>query len=149
MDKIFYKYIHRESDDFKAASELRFNVLFKPYDKIEKYEYDELDYKSLHLVAVNREDEKIVGYSRLTPIEGRGFITNVAVDSEYSKQGIGFNMLRNHINKAHSIDIDYMYLHARINTVEFYEKVGFKTEGEPFKSEKSGLMLQKMYLLIE
>ena len=149
MEKIIYKYIHRESDYFKEAANLRFNVLFKPYEKIERYVYDDLDYKSLHLVAMTMEDEKIVGYSRLTPSEGRGLITNVSVDSEYSKQGIGFNMLRTHINRAHSINIDYMYLNARINTVKFYEKVGFKVDGEPFISDKSGITLQKMYIIIE
>ena len=55
MDEIIYKYINYKSEEFKQVIDLRYSILFEPYSKIEKYEYDELDDISLQLVALNKE----------------------------------------------------------------------------------------------
>lgn len=143
MSDIKYKYIDYKSKEFKQVIELRFNVLFKPYSKINKYEYDELDDISFHLVVLN--NDKVIGYSRMTNDNRKGKITNVVVHPEYIKRGIGFEMLKRQIDKAEINNINYLYLNARLDTVNFYNKVGFKCKGNPFTSEKSGLMLQEMY----
>lgn len=143
MNDITYEYIDCKNIKFIQVIELRFNILFKPYSKIDKYSYDELDSSSLHLVAL--DDNKVVGYSRMTKFNGKGKITNVVVDPQYSKKGIGAEMLRTHISKAKEEKINQLYLNARIETVSFYEKVGFKCVGDIFLSEKSGLELQEMY----
>ncbi len=75
-----------------------------------------------------------------------GKISNVAVSTQYSNMGIGLAMLNKHIETAKEKNYKYIYLHARINTVEFYKKAGFKPEGTVFISDKSGLPLQKMFL---
>ena len=147
MCSITYKYIDYKSKDFKQVIDLRFNILFKPYSKIDKYNYDELDDVSFHLIALS--NDRVVGYSRITNINGKGKITNVVVDTEYIKRGIGLEMLKRHIIKAEMNDINYLYLNARLDTVNFYNKVGFKCKGSTFLSEKSGLMLQEMYYNIE
>ena len=68
MDEITYKYISYKSEEFKQVINLRYSILFEPYSKIKKYEYDELDYISLHLVALDKE--KVAGYSRMTNVNG-------------------------------------------------------------------------------
>lgn len=146
MDKITYQYINYKSEMFKEVIDLRFDILFKPYSKINKYNYDELDEMSLHLVAL--AENKVVGYSRMTNMSGEGKITNVVVDPEYMKRGIGVEMLKRHIIRAYEEKIKYLHLNSRIDTVNFYKKVGFQPEGNTFLSEKSGLMLQEMYYKI-
>lgn len=147
MEEIEYKFINCKSDKFNQVINLRYNILFAPYNKVEKYDYDELDDISLHLVALHKE--KVVGYSRMTNVNGEGKITNVVVSPEYINRRIGFNMLQKHINKAKEDNMKSLYLNSRIETVEFYKKLGFQCKDKVSISEKSGLPLQKMYTYIE
>ncbi|MDR3594965.1 GNAT family N-acetyltransferase [Clostridium sp.] len=142
MNNIAYEYIDYTNEKFKEVIDLRFNILFKPYGKINKYDYDELDNNSFHLVALH--NDKIIAYSRMTDLNGKGKITNVVVNPEYIKKGIGVEMLKIHIKKAKDQNINYLYLNARLDTVNFYKKVGFQCKGDTFLSEKSGLILQEM-----
>lgn len=142
MNIITYGYIDYTSEKFKEAIELRFNVLFKPYGKIGKYDYDEFDKISLHLAVL--KGNEVIAYSRMTNLNGEGKITNVVVGPEYTKQGIGVEMLKMHIEEARKQGINNLSLNARIDTVGFYNKVGFNCIGDTFISEKSGLALQVM-----
>lgn len=144
MEEIIYEYIDYKSEIFKQVIELRYKILFEPYGKIEKYDYDDLDPISEHLIAL--DNGKVAGYSRLTNYDGKGEITNVVVNPEYINQGIGSKMIKRHIIRAQNLNINGLCLHARIDTVEFYKKAGFKCIGEVFISEKSGLLLQNMHL---
>ena len=146
MDEIIYKYIDYKSEKFKQVINLRYSILFEPYSKIEKYDYDELDDISLHLIALDKE--KVVGYSRMTNVNGEGKITNVVVSSEYINKRIGFEMMKKHIIKAKEYNMNCLYLNARLETIEFYKKVGFECQDKINISEKSGLPLQKMYIKI-
>ena len=143
MDEIIYKYIDYKSELFTQVIDLRYNILFEPYSKVEKYEYDELDYISLHLVALDKE--KVAGYSRMTNVNGKGKITNVVVNPEYINKKIGSEMMKKHIVTAKEYNMSSLYLNARIETIEFYKKVGFECQDKISISEKSGLPLQKMY----
>lgn len=147
MNEIIYKYISYKSEEFKEVIDLRFNVLFAPYNKVEKYDYDEFDNISLHLVAINKK--RVVGYSRMTDSDGFGKITNVVVNPEYANMGIGFQMMKKHIYTARDNNMKSLCLNARLDTVEFYKKVGFCCKNGAFLSEKSGLMLQDMYYIFE
>lgn len=144
MEEITYEYINHESEIFKQVINLRFKILFEPYSKIKKYEYDEIDSISLHLVAL--DNGIVAGYSRMTNVNGEGEITNVVVNPKYINKGIGLKMMRTHIGKAKEYNMTGLYLHARLETVEFYKKVGFECNGEIIISKKSGLLLQNMHL---
>lgn len=146
MDDITYKYINHKSKKFKQIINLRFDILFKQYNKIERYDYDELDYISFHLVALDKG--KVAGYSRMTNINGKSKITNVVVNPEYAHRRIGFEMMKMHIIKAKEKNMNYLYLNSRLDTVNFYKKVGFQCKDAIFISEQSGLMLQEMYFKI-
>lgn len=146
MNDIAYKYTDYKSKEFEQVIDLRFNILFGPYNKIDKYNYDEYDYISFHLVALDKE--KVVGYSRMTNSNDNGKITNVVVSQEYAKIGIGFEMMKRHIIKAKEYNMNYLYLNSRLDTINFYKKVGFQCKDNTFISEKSGLVLQDMYFAI-
>ena len=144
MEEITYEYVNHKSEIFKQVIDLRYKILFAPYSKIEKYEYDEKDSISLHLVALDKGI--VAGYSRMTNVNGEGEITNVVVNPKYINQGIGLKMMKTHISKAKEYSMTGLYLHARLETVEFYKKVGFECKGEIIISKKSGLLLQNMHL---
>lgn len=144
MEEIIYKYINYNDEKFKQVMYLRYYILFEPYNKIEKYKQDELDDISDHLVALDKD--KVIGYSRMTNINGEGKITNVLVSLEYVNRGIGLEMIKKHIIKAKEDNISHMYLNARLDTVNFYKRAGFQCEDKIIISKKSGLPLQKMYI---
>ncbi|HCW53146.1 MAG TPA: GNAT family N-acetyltransferase [Clostridium sp.] len=146
MKDITIKYIRIEDKLLEQNTILRYKILFEPYHKINKYTYDSLDSISYHLATFY--ENKIVGYSRLTNIDGKGKITNVFVISEYRKRNIGHKMLIKHIEKAKQEKFSQLYLNARISTVNFYKKVGFVKEGTSYISDKSGLMLQNMVMYL-
>ena len=146
MKDIVIKYIEFESELFKEATLLRYKILFEPYHKINKYTYDSLDSASYHLVAL--DEDKIVGYSRLTNIDGAGKITNVFVIPQYENLKIGHKMLKKHMEKAREEQFSKLFLNARISTLNFYKKAGFLEDGFPYISDKSGLTLQNMVLYL-
>ncbi|NRY59782.1 GNAT family N-acetyltransferase [Clostridium beijerinckii] len=146
MNNITYKFINCESKEFKEVSELRFKILFKPYNKIHKYDYDELDYNSIHLVAL--DEGIVVAYSRMTNYNMNGKMTNIVVSEKYVGKGIGIEMLKRHKIKAKEFEFRCLYLNARLDTINFYKKAGFQCKGNIFLSEKSGLALQPMYFRI-
>ena len=147
MDGITYQYIDDKSKEFDQVMELRYSILFQPYKKIGRYDYDELDDKSFHLVALN--DSMVIGYSRLTYIDGKGKITNVVVHTDFISLGIGHCLIRNLINKAKEENISEIFLNSRLDVTEFYRKLGFVEQGSSFVSDKSGLLLQKMVLSLD
>ena len=147
MLNITYEYIDYKNTLFNKVIDFRYDILFKPYGRIQKYTYDEYDKFSLHLIG--RINDNIISYSRLSCMDCNGEIgkiSNVAVSTQYSNMGIGLYMLNKHIETAKEKNYKYIYLHARIDTVEFYKKAGFEPEGPVFISDKSGLFLQKMIL---
>lgn len=144
MKDIEIKFIKFESDLFSEVAELRYKVLFEPYHKINKYTYDSFDKESYHLVALDKD--RIVGYSRLTNMNGKGKITNVFVIPEYENLKIGHKMLKAHVEKAKDNNYIQLYLNARHSTLNFYKKAGFVEEGGPYISDKSGLVLQNMIM---
>ncbi len=146
MNNITYKFINYKNEEFKEVSELRFRILFQPYSKIDKYDYDELDCNSIHLVAL--DEGSVIGYSRMTDFNGEGKITNVVVNQKYIGRGIGIEMLRMHKIKAKEFNVKCLYLNSRLNTIDFYKKVGFQCINNTFLSERSGLILQPMYFKI-
>lgn len=150
MEDIEYRYINFDNALFKQVINLRYDILFKPYGKIQKYTYDQFDSYSYHLVGIM--DNNIVSYSRFTPLSRDntvGKISNVVVNPDYNNMGIGIDMLKIHIKTSLEKKIKKIYLNARIDTIEFYKKAGFFTESSVFISDKSGLTLQKMFLKVE
>ena len=144
--EIIYDFIDHKENLFKEVMELRYAVLFEGFHKVEKYKYDKLDSISKHIVAL--DNGKVVGYSRFTNKEGKGEITNVVVDPNYSGKGIGYNLIKNILAISKEDNINYLYLHSRLGSVGFYEKLGFESTGFQVTSEKTGLQLEEMHIHI-
>ena len=47
MEDIEYRYIKFDNALFKQVINLRYDILFKPYGKIQKYTYDQFDSYSI------------------------------------------------------------------------------------------------------
>jgi tRNA threonylcarbamoyl adenosine modification protein YeaZ/ribosomal-protein-alanine acetyltransferase len=75
---------------------------------------------------------RIVGLCGLQNISGDGEITNVSVSGDVRRQGCGYKMLRQLIERGYGIGVRDYTLEVRASNapaIALYEKLGFKSEG--------------------
>jgi predicted GNAT family N-acyltransferase len=103
-------------------------------------EWDDDDNVSVHALArLNREP---VGTGRLNPA---GKIGRIAVVARLRGRGIGALILRRLLEAAHDRGIREPFLHAQLQAVPFYERFGFRREGEVF--DETGILHVRMRYL--
>lgn len=91
-------------------------------------EWDELDAKSRHVLARDREGRPI-GTGRLTPEHGIG---RMAVLAEWRGKGVGEAIMRVLLEQARLLGYPGVELHAQNHAIPFYAKLGFESFGEEF-----------------
>jgi ribosomal-protein-alanine N-acetyltransferase len=110
----------------------------KMMDKLEPYPYANLKdfYDSMrnennrYLVA--ETDGVITGYCGYWGIAGEGCIYNIAVKKELRGQQIGYQLLKNLIEKGYNKGITAFTLEVRqsnIAAIRLYERLGFESTG--------------------
>ncbi len=115
------------STDRSVLQGIRREVFIKEQLVPESDEWDDDDAVSVHaLVTLNREP---VGTGRLNP---GGKIGRIAVKAVLRGRGIGTLILRQLLHEAYHRGIREPYLHAQVQAVPFYEKLGFRIEGDLF-----------------
>jgi predicted GNAT family N-acyltransferase len=107
--------------------QIRRTVFIEEQQVPESDEWDDDDTVSSHvLVRLNREP---VGTGRLNPA---GKIGRIAVIAGARGRGIGALILRSLLDEARRRGIRRPYLHAQLQALPFYEKLGFRSEGGLF-----------------
>ncbi len=115
------------SADRPALQKIRREVFIGEQMFAESDEWDDDDAVSIHaLVTLNREP---VGTGRLNP---GGKIGRIAVKAGLRGRGIGTLILRQLLHEAYRRGIREPYLHAQVQAVPFYEKLGFRIQGDVF-----------------
>jgi predicted GNAT family N-acyltransferase len=110
-----------------ALRKIRREVFITEQGFAESEEWDQDDAVSCHaLVTLNREP---VGTGRLNP---GGKIGRIAVRAGLRGRGIGTMILRRLLDEACRRGIREPYLHAQVQALPFYEKLGFRREGDVF-----------------
>jgi len=66
----------------------------------------------------------------------------VAVDTKYQGEGIGRDLVRYAEKRARAAGYHKIVMHAMLTVVHFYEKNGYRQEGEIF--EEKGITFAKM-----
>lgn len=113
--------------DGPALRRIRREVFILEQRVPESEEWDEDDPVSVHALAtLNREP---VGTGRLNPA---GKIGRIAVVAGMRGRGIGASILRLLLHEADRRGLREPYLHAQLQAVPFYEKFGFRPEGQVF-----------------
>lgn len=123
--------------DRPSLQQVRRAVFIVEQQVSEEDEWDSDDIVSVHVLAVrNREP---VGTGRLTP---GGKIGRLAVISEFRGRGLGVRIMRALLQEAWHRGLLNVYLHAQVQALPFYEKLGFAADGEVF--EEAGIPHRKM-----
>jgi predicted GNAT family N-acyltransferase len=115
------------STDRPALEKIRREVFIDEQKFAESDEWDDDDAVCIHaLVTLNREP---VGTGRLNL---GGKIGRIAVKAGLRGRGIGTLILGQLLHEAYHRGIREPYLHAQVQAVPFYEKHGFRIQGDVF-----------------
>ncbi|MDD1612378.1 MAG: GNAT family N-acetyltransferase, partial [Methylococcaceae bacterium] len=131
---------HADSDDLHVVRDAVFVIEQNIPDEIE---WDELDPRSLHLIARDAGHNPI-GTGRLTPDRKIG---RMAVLSAWRNRGVGKSLMAALLNEAQKRSWQEVSLNAQISILEFYERFGFVKEGEAFI--EAGIPHQSMRLQLQ
>ena len=130
------------STDRPVLQKIRREVFIDEQLVPESDEWDDDDSVSVHALAtLNREP---VGTGRLNP---GGKIGRIAVKAGLRGRGIGTLILRQLLHEAYHRGIREPYLHAQVQVVPFYEKLGFRIEGDVF--DEAGISHVRMKHALE
>jgi predicted GNAT family N-acyltransferase len=92
-------------------------------------EFDACDLRCVHVLAL--DGDRPVGTARVD-LDYDGKIGRVAVLAEYRGRGIGIRLLESVERIAREWGLESTWLNAQAGAVSFYEKLGYRLEGEPF-----------------
>jgi predicted GNAT family N-acyltransferase len=104
-------------------------------------EHDEHDADSVHFLARDASGHAI-GTARLLP---SGRIGRVSVLREWRGRGLGRALMDAVIGEARHCGMLRPHLHAQVQTIAFYELIGFRVCGEEF--EEAGILHREMELV--
>lgn len=128
--------------DRPVLQRIRRAVFIEEQEMAESDEWDDDDAVSVHVLArLNREP---VGTGRLNPA---GKIGRIAVFAGFRGRGAGASILRRLLLEARRRGIRKPWLHAQVQALPFYEKFGFRSEGDEF--DEAGILHVRMRHVLE
>ena len=141
-NNIKFLFIDKESNYYMESIDLIYEESFKEYNYSKRCIISEVENKGKHIIAV--VDNVVVGHARLYVSDNKGKISQVVVSKQYRGINIGSKLISELIKESLNLKLEELELFARINSVKFYEKLGFSTVGQEFISLKTGLKLIDM-----
>ena len=131
------------SHRYDELVELRYKVLLEPLGLkfLDSHRDQEAGY--LHIGCIENLDDKLVGGLMMIPLDDKTIrLMQVAVDGRYQGEGVGKKLVEYAISRAKEAGFSVMIMHAMLNVVGFYEKLGFKQQGDIF--EENGVTFANM-----
>ena len=125
------KLIEFKSLAYNEAVEIRNKVLRRPLGlKFDQRELDQ-EFKDYHIAFI--DSSSIIGVLLLTPKEnGMIQMRQVAVRPSYQGMGIGRKLVRYAEAFAYLKGYEHIMLHARKESVLFYQKLSYLQKGQEF-----------------
>lgn len=94
---------------------------------------DEMDKSAYHLLI--KDGDLAVGCGRIILDEQKSYIGRIAVMASHRGQSIGDLIVRMLLDRAFRLGLEPIHVYARLNAIPFYERIGFKSETEPYFKE--------------
>jgi len=124
---------------YQSERKLRFQLLYQPFGFFEMEELP-TEEDSLHLVAL--KDHKVIGCVLFYPEGDTGRMHQLAVADGHQARGIGTQLVQELEKHLQGEGYQSLYKEVRLPVIEFFEKIGYRPEGELF--ERSGLDHRRM-----
>ena len=115
---------------YEASRMVRGKVLREPLGMGSVVEVFPFELDSRHFIALRAGD--VVGCALFHPRGKEGRLYQMAVLTEVQGRGIGTRLVAMLEESAAARGITRIFLHARDYAVGFYERLGYRVEGEPF-----------------
>ena len=131
------------STRYDELVELRYKILLEPLGLkfLDMHRDKEAGY--LHIGCIENLDDRLVGGLILAPVDNEEIrMMQVAVDTKYQHEGIGREMVKYAEKRAKESGFSKIVMHAMLSVVNFYERMGYKQEGDIF--EEKGITFAKM-----
>ena len=131
------------SSRYQELLDLRYKILLQPLGLKFLDAYREEEANFLHIGCVDNVSDELIGGLIMVPISSDEIrIMQVAIDVVRQGEGIGRKLIEYAESVAKEIGYEKMVMHAMLSVVGFYEKLGFKQEGDIF--EEKGVRLVRM-----
>ena len=124
---------------YQSERKLRFQLLYQPFGFFEMEELP-TEEDSLHLVAL--KDHKVIGCVLFHPEGDTGRMQQLAVADGHQARGIGTQLVQALEEYLKNEGYQSLYKEVRLPVIEFFEKIGYRPEGELF--ERAGLDHRRM-----
>jgi ribosomal protein S18 acetylase RimI-like enzyme len=126
-----YKFIKTTDREYIEERYLRAKVLREPLGLPKGCEVFPFEKEAYHLVAIDQN--KVVGCVMFNPEGKSGRLLQMAVFEEYQGKGVGTTLVKKLEEYLAKKGFENIYLHARFDAVPFYERLGYKVEGDEFE----------------
>ncbi len=131
------------SGRYQELLDLRYKILLQPLGLKFLDSFREQEAGFLHIGCIDSSTDELIGGLILVPIDNEEIrIMQVAVDIVHQGEGIGRKLIEHAEKVAREIGYDRIVMHAMLSVVGFYEKLGFKQEGDLF--EEKGINFIRM-----
>jgi predicted GNAT family N-acyltransferase len=107
---------------------VRYAVFVEEQGVPRELEQDANDAAALHLLAIDARGRP-VATARMLP---DGHIGRMAVLPDWRGRGIGGRLLQMLVGNARDAGLPAVFLHAQTRAIPFYERFGFRPEGDEF-----------------
>ncbi len=125
------KIIDHGSAEYQLMVKLRDDILRKPLGL--SFTPEELESEKNNMLIAAFEEERILGCCMLLEEkDGSIRLRQMAVLNDLQGKGVGRALMNFAENLARDRGFRSIRMHARLNAVGFYEKVGYKIKGEQF-----------------
>mgnify|MGYP001220515046 FL=1 len=105
------------------------NIVFVEEQSVPKnIEMDGKDVDCNHFLICKKNEP--IGTARL---QSGGKIERVSILKTERKKGLGTKLMKFIINSARKKDLEKVYLHSQMDSIDFYKSLGFKTKGRIFQ----------------
>jgi len=116
-------------DEFTQYYQLRWQILRKPWQQPLGSEQDEHDKYSIHRMFID-EHGAVQAVGRLEKINSQvAKIRYMAVSKHLQRQGLGKKIISELEQQAMRLGFVEITLNSRENTLKFYQKLGYKSQG--------------------
>ena len=105
------------------------NIVFVEEQCVPKnIEMDGKDVDCNHFLICKKNEP--IGTARL---QSGGKIERVSILKPERKKGLGTKLMKFIINSARKKDLEKVYLHSQMDSIDFYKSLGFETKGGMFQ----------------
>lgn len=131
------------SGRYQELLDLRYKVLLQPLGLKFLDSFREQEAGFLHIGCIDSSIDELIGGLIMVPVDSEEIrIMQVAVDESRQHEGIGKKLIAYAEKTAKEIGYSQMVMHAMLSVVSFYEKLGFRQEGDLF--EERGINFVRM-----